>query len=132
MSKDFNGWNHKKQEVHNAKGAPFFHEREVWWCSLGVNVGSEQDGTGANYDRPVVVVRGFNKDLFFGVALTGKKKRGRYYFPLGQIEGREATAVLSQVRLIDAKRLVRKAQTLNEALFAELKTALRNTLLPLN
>ena len=130
MAKDFEGWNEKKQEVHSGKAGPFFHEREVWWCSLGVNIGAEQDGTGKNYDRPVVVIRGFNKDIFFGVALTGKKKIGKYYFPLGLVEGREATAVLSQVRLIDAKRLVRKSQTLDETLFAELKTALRLVLFP--
>lgn len=130
MPKDFDGWNNKKQEVHNAKVAPFFHEREVWWCSLGVNVGAEQDGTGKNYDRPVVIIRGFNKDIFFSVALTGRKKKGKYYFPVGLIEGREATAVLSQVRLVDANRLVRKSQMLNEILFADLKAALRETLLP--
>ncbi len=132
MSKDFNGWNNKKQKIHAEGHAPFFHEREVWWCSIGVNVGSEQDGTGLNYDRPVVVIRGFNKDLFFGVALTGKKKSGKFYFPLGQIEGREASAVLSQVRLIDARRLVRKSCTLDEKRFFELKSALQKIILPLN
>ena len=95
-----------------------------------MNFGVEHDRTGTNSDQPVVTIRGFNKDLFFGVALTGKKKVGKYYFPLGMIEGREATAVLSQVRLIDAKRLVRKAQTLNETVFAELTKALQKTLFP--
>jgi len=118
--------------VHNSSSAPFFHEREVWWCSLGVNVGSEQDGTGKNYDRPVVVIRGFNKDIFFGVALTGRKKQGKYYFYLGNIEGRDASAVLSQVRLIDARRLVRKSLTLNEDLFEKLKASLQQTLFPRN
>lgn len=130
MLKDFDGWNIKKKEVHGSNAAPFFHEREVWWCSLGVNVGSEQDGTGKNYDRPVVVIRGFNKDIFFGVALTGKRKSGKFYFPLGEIEGRDPSAVLSQVRLIDAKRLVRKVLTLDAATFAKLKAALRKVLLP--
>lgn len=128
MLKDFDGWNGKKKEVDQKKDAPFFHEREVWWCSLGINIGSEQDGTGANYDRPVVVIRGFNKDIFFGVALTGKKKLGKYYLPLGTIEGREASAVLSQVRLIDSKRLIRKVLTLDEDVFAKLKTAVQKVL----
>ncbi len=94
MLKDFDSWNEKKKVVHAKGDAPFFHEREVWWCSLGINVGSEQDGTGSNYDRPVVVIRGFNKDIFFGVALTGKRKVGKFYFPVGMIEDREASAVL--------------------------------------
>lgn len=132
MDKDWDGWSQKKQEMHNHEVVPFFHEREVWWCSLGVNVGSEQDGTGKNYDRPIAIIRGFNKDIFFGVALTGKRKAGRYYFYLGNIEGRDASAILSQVRIIDAKRLVRKAMTLDQALFTRLKAALQKTLLPLN
>lgn len=126
--KDFDIWNIEKKKIHHETVAPFYHQREVWWCSLGVNVGSEQDGTGKNFDRPVVVIKGFNKDIFFGVALTGKRKEGKYYLPLGTIEDREASAVLSQVKLIDAKRLVRKIATLDQALFEQLKVAVQKTL----
>jgi len=113
MEKDFEGWNSKKQQIHAHAVAPFYHKREVWWCSLGVNVGFEQDGTGVNYDRPVLIVQGFNAHVFFGVALTEKIKQGRYYVPIGKVEGREASVILSQVRLIDSKRLIRKASTLD-------------------
>ena len=126
--KDFDRWNSEKKAIHKAPGAKFCYPREVWWCALGVNVGFEQDGTGRNFDRPVAVIRGFNERLFFAVALTGKRKEGKYYFPLGMISGREASAVLSQVRLIDAKRLVRKMETLDEKVFGELKNALQRAL----
>ena len=106
----------------------FCHAREIWWCSLGINVGFEQDGTGKNFDRPVVVIRGFNERIFFGVALTGVKRKGKYYFPIGKVEGREASAVLSQVRLIDTKRLVRKMETLDESVFKELREDLKKKL----
>ena len=108
MEKDFEGWNARKK-LHKHAVGPFYHKREIWWCSLGVNVGFEQDGTGRNYDRPVVVVKGFNPHVVFGVALTGRKKQARYHVPVGKVEGKEASAILSQVRLIDTKRLVRKA-----------------------
>jgi len=114
MDKDFNGWNEKKKILHIRKNVPFYHEREIWWCSLGANIGSEQDGTGRNFDRPIVIVRGFNKNVFFAVALTGK--------------GREASAVLSQVRLMDTKRLVRKIGVLDERVFGNLKIALSKAL----
>ncbi len=129
MIKDFDRWNNKKKGLHELSSSPFYHEREVWWCSLGVNVGSEQDGTGQNFDRPVIVIKGFNKNILLAIALTGKKKKGKYYFPLGEIEGREASAVLSQIRLIDSKRLVRKSSTLNKPTFEELKKALSRVLL---
>ena len=128
MHKDFNAWNMKKKIIHQQESLLFCHPREVWWCSVGVNVGFEQDGTGKNFDRPVIVMRGFNEHIFLGVALTGKKKDGKYYFYLGTIGGREASAVLSQVRLIDTKRLVRKIITLDEVVFKNLQEALKNIL----
>ena len=128
MEKDFDGWNVTKKATQARAEAPFYHEREVWWCSLGVNVGFEQDGTGKNYDRPVLVVRGFNKEVFFGVALTGRKRQGKFHVPVGKIEDREASVILSQVRLIDSKRLIRKAGTLEENTFEIVKEALKETL----
>jgi mRNA-degrading endonuclease toxin of MazEF toxin-antitoxin module len=128
MGKNFDEWNSKKKSIDGRVAAPFYHQREIWWCSLGVNVGFEQDGTGVNYDRPVVVIRGFNQHIFFGVALTGKRKQGKYYLPIGEVEGTEASAILSQVRLIDTKRLVRKAGTLDEDMFKQLCNAIKETL----
>ena len=127
MDKDFDGWNSKKKHIHSHAVAPFYHKREIWWCSLGVNVGFEQDGTGANYDRPVLVIQGFNPHVFFGVALTGKIKQGRYYAPIGKVEGREASVILSQARLIDTKRLIRKAGTLEKETFDRVCEELKRT-----
>jgi mRNA interferase MazF len=79
MEKDFDTWNSKKKEVHKQEAPPFYHQREIWWCSLGLNVGFEMDGTGERFDRPVLVLKGFNKNTFLGVALTGRKKEGKYY-----------------------------------------------------
>jgi len=129
--KDFDRWNNEKKCVQMRGTQPFYQEREIWWCSLGVNVGFEQDGTGANFDRPVLVIRGFNKETCFCVALTGRKRRGMYYQHLGKIEGRDASAILSQVRLVDTKRLIRKMATLPKADFAELKQRLGQILLGL-
>lgn len=130
MQKDFDGWGVQKQKIHFEGEAPFCHEREVWWCALGTNVGFEQDGTGKNYDRPVVILKGFNKHVFFCVALTGRKREGAFYLYLGSIEDRDSSAVLSQVRLCDSKRLVRKIGTLDEGVFQKLQKALIRTLFP--
>lgn len=128
MRKDFDGWNREKKRMNNRPTTPFYHEREIWWCALGINIGFEQDGTGTNYDRPVLIIRGFNPHVFFGVALTGRKKRGKYYLPIGEIEGRQASVILSQVRLIDSKRLVRKMSTLEEDTFKEVRISIARIL----
>jgi len=69
MQKDFDKWNEKKKFINKQELAKFCHSREIWWCSIGTNIGFEQDGTGKNFDRPILVIRGFNENLFFGVAL---------------------------------------------------------------
>ncbi len=128
MEKDFDGWNFKKKHINDHALAPFYHQREIWWCSLGVNVGFEQDGTGANFDRPVLIIKGFNSHVFFGVALTGKKKHGRYYVPIGEVQGREASVILSQARLVDTKRLIKKISTLDTDMFDKVCDELKLTL----
>ena len=44
MEKDFDKWNESKKVIHHNNEDKFYHEREVWWCSLGINIGFEQDG----------------------------------------------------------------------------------------
>ncbi len=42
--KDFDGWNSSKKLVDISDRQVFGYPREVWWCSLGVNIGAEVDG----------------------------------------------------------------------------------------
>ena len=42
--KDFDKWNNSKKLINENNRQVFGYPREVWWCSLGVNVGSEIDG----------------------------------------------------------------------------------------
>lgn len=124
MKKDYDSWNNLKKKINAADPEIFYHKREIWWCSLGNNIGSEQDGTGINFDRPVLVVRGFNKKSLLILPLSTKIKTNRYYFLIGKIHDREASVVLSQIRLIDSNRLIRKIGTLDKSKFDKLKTAL--------
>ena len=70
----------KKEFLHKEKARPFFHEGEVWFCALGVNVGFEQDGRGESFLRPIVVIKKFNQEVFWGLPLTKRQKQGQYYF----------------------------------------------------
>lgn len=120
MKKDFQKWHILKSQLHENKSEVFFHEREIWWCTLGANIGFEQDGRGEYFDRPVLVLKKFNLDVCLIVPLTTSGKKGKYYFPLGEIEGKNATAVLSQIRLIDRKRLMNKVDVVEERVFNQL------------
>lgn len=104
MKKEFDKWNKIKKQTQNKDLPPLFVEREVWSCALGVNVGDEEDGKGENYLRPVLVLRKFNKSIFYGLPVTSKIKTDKFHISInsGKING---SVILSQMRLVDAKRL---------------------------
>lgn len=127
MKKDYQTWHTKKEFLQDEKARPFFHEREIWFCSLGENIGFEQDGRGEEFLRPVIVIKKFNQEVCWGIPLTKKQKKGQYYFQF--LLGEEvSTAILSQIRLIDSKRLQYKIGDLSEADFVEIRKRLTQLL----
>jgi mRNA interferase MazF len=128
VEKDFDEWNKRKKEIHERRDAPFFHERELWWCSLGVNVGFEQDGAGAEYRRPVLILKGLSKQTFLAVPLTASAHRHPLRPSIGLVQGKEAHALLSQIRVIDSKRLVRKIGYLDKAIFERTRKSAKDIL----
>ena len=123
--KDFSVWHKLKSWLHNHKPRVFFHEGEIWFCHLGQNVGFEQGGRGKDFLRPVVIIRKFNKMVFWGVPLTSKVKEGIYYHFVEFGPNRKNSAILSQLKLIDAKRLRYKIGTLTQNDFFELTKKLK-------
>ncbi len=123
MKKDFNTWNNKKTDLHEHKERPFFHEREVWWCSLGQNVGFEQDGKGEKFARPVVIFKKFNKEIFWAIPVSTKIKKGKFYCSIFMADNTERSAIISQIRLIDAKRLLDKMGVISQENYVEIQKA---------
>ena len=123
--KDYKEWHELKTVVHNEKVRPHFHEREIWFCTLGENVGFEQDGRGESFQRPVIILRKFNQSVCLVIPLTKNQKAGIHYFSFSFQSTALSTAILSQVRLIDAKRLDYKAGTISAGDFLSLKEKLK-------
>jgi mRNA interferase MazF len=44
MSKQFDAWNQLKTILHNSDKELYFKERDIFWASIGINIGYEQDG----------------------------------------------------------------------------------------
>jgi mRNA interferase MazF len=122
--KDYDTWNKKKKELEEKTHAPEFSERDIWWCSLGLNLGYEEDGKNENFERPVCVVRKFNKDMFIGLPLTSVQKDSEYYFP-HTLHAKEGSILLSQARVMSAKRLQRKLGHIGRGRFRELREKYR-------
>ncbi|MEK7628098.1 MAG: type II toxin-antitoxin system PemK/MazF family toxin [Patescibacteria group bacterium] len=125
--KDFDGWSGQKKRINDRRG-PFCHAREVWWCALGVNVGFEQDGTDADFRRPVLVLRVFSAQTALVVPLTTSISEHLFRLSIGVIDGKEAHALLSQVRVIDTKRLIRKVVRIEKSLFETIRKAVKGVL----
>jgi mRNA interferase MazF len=101
--KNFDAWNEVKKQISDYKNNPEPREGEVWFCSIGVNVGHELDGKNADFDRPVLVLTKFSADYFFGIPLSTTNTFGSYFYKLS---GR-STLVLIQMKLFDTCRLRR-------------------------
>jgi mRNA interferase MazF len=126
MKKDFQKWYDQKSDIHENKARLHFHERDVWFTTMGANIGFEQDGKGEEFLRPIVIVKKFNNETLWGITLTSKKKTGKYYFTFEHDKERESTANLSQLRLIDSKRLKYQIGSISEKDFSELKKRIIN------
>lgn len=123
IPKDFDRWNGKKKMLDAGVNGPHCHEREIWWCSIGVNVGSEQHSQTSDFSRPVVVVRRFTEDIFWGVPLTTKTMKFPFRVRL-ELGGIANDALILQMRVYDRKRLVRQIGVVPQNAFATLTAAI--------
>jgi mRNA interferase MazF len=129
MEKDFIGWHVVKEDLQSCHNTPVFQEREVWWCSVGINIGGETDGKSRLYNRPVLIVRKFNRHLFVGVPLTTQIKQNPYYFPVA-FKGKDQCVMLSQLRTWEGKRLTHKMGQMPKSQFADVRRALAEIVNP--
>jgi mRNA-degrading endonuclease toxin of MazEF toxin-antitoxin module len=102
--KNFDKWNIRKKRIEKKTQIPFFYTREIWRCSLGVNIGSEQDGKNDLYERPVLILKKFNKNTLLILPLTTKIAHKNYSYKISP----KSYVLLSQIRLISSKRLLSK------------------------
>jgi mRNA-degrading endonuclease toxin of MazEF toxin-antitoxin module len=128
IKKDFDAWNEIKKDIDDFGKSKFYNVRELWWCTLGLNVGSEQDGSGDNCRRPVLVLRGLSADTCLIVPLTTSAHKHPMRPSIGTVEDKEAHALLSQMRVIDTKRLVRKIGRLDKNIFKNIRKAAKDML----
>ena len=126
--KDFNSWNIIKKEVEKTlENKAIFHEAEIWWCSIGLNVGDEEDGKNEKFERPILIIKKFNKNLFIGIPLSTKVKDGKYYVNF-KTKDFEYSVLLSQTKVMSSKRLIRKINKLSRGRYTEVKQKYKDLL----
>lgn len=128
MQKDFDTWNNNKKQIHSEKSNKLYHAREIWWCALGVNIGFEQDGDEAYYRRPVLILKGFSAKTCLIIPLTSSLNKHPMRVPIGIVAGKEASGVISQMRVIDTKRLLEKVCFLGNEKFELIRKSVKECL----
>jgi mRNA interferase MazF len=126
MIKDFDNWNIRKKDINNSIKTKLYNTRDVWWCSLGVNVGFEQDGNEENFERPVLIIKGLSKNTCLIAPLTKSKNENRYRLPIGLIDGNQAHVIISQIKVIDTKRFINKIGVVDKITFEKIRKSIKN------
>ena len=140
MKERMNVWSKEKSAL-NAK-VTFVRpkRRQIWWCAIGFNVGSEQNCT-EGFDRPVLVLKVFGS-MFWGLPITSsdpekKKEENPLYFkidgiPYATTEGKAKCLVgyvaLHQLRSFDSRRLKRKILRMDNEVFDKIEDKVRSLL----
>ena len=123
--KNYRKWVKLKIALNNKKSENnvYFREKQIWWCSLGENIGCEQDGKNKNFERPILILKKFNKNVLLMLPVTSSDKRGMYYYQFSY-NNKKYSIILSQIKLISSKRLLRKIRRIDDGDFDEIKKKL--------
>jgi mRNA interferase MazF len=127
QNKDFDGWNIIKKNLDCKNNYLPINEREIWWCSIGLNVGDEENGKNEKFERPVLIMKKFNNKIAFALPLTSNGKGNKFYFKI-TFNNIESYLILSQLRLVSVKRLRRFVGKINSGQFNKAKLFLLDLL----
>lgn len=129
--KDFQTWNmHKKYLEKTKTKNPFIQEREIWWVSIGVNLGYEEDGKGRSFNRPVLVIKKFSQYLFLGVPLTTNLAVRPYKIEI-KAKGSVSSILTSQIKAFSTKRVENKITKIEKEEFEKIVERVFRDLSPL-
>jgi len=100
----FDKWNNIKQKIEKKRTKIKFSQGNIYFMSIGHNIGYEVYGKKELFLRPVLVYRKLSSTSFIGIPLTSKQKEGNYYFTFRYTNKTLSTALLNQIRVFDIKR----------------------------
>ncbi len=126
--KNFDIWNEEKKNIDGNGQRRFYRPREIWWCVFGINIGLEQDGSNNDFQRPVLILKDFSRETCLIVPLSTSTYQHKYRISIGKATGREAVAILSQMRVVDTKRLVDRICVLDEITFDVIRKSTKDML----
>ncbi len=91
---------------------------------FGENLGREQNGSGHDFSRPVLVVKRFNNSVFWIVPLSSKQKLYDFYYNFTDPNLVPVSAVLAQLRVVSILRFKRFMYELQLEVYENLRANL--------
>lgn len=126
--KNFDEWNKYVKHLELQDSQEYFSDHEVWWCAIGVNVGSEIDGKNDKFERPVLVIVRMNQDKLFIAPITSNIKNYSDRVTISLL-GKKSQIILSQTQMISSKRLLRRISLVSNRHYQEAVIVLLKILL---
>ncbi len=104
--KDFFGWIKKKESINikNHK-PPMVSEGDIWWCRVGLNIGTEIYGKSNKYSRPGIIYKKLSHSFYLVIPTTSKNKEGSWYCNFNFKE-QNITACLHQIRVCRLQKII--------------------------
>jgi len=115
----FDEWSGVKKEIDKKKKTLYVKNSEIYFISIGKNVGYEIYGKDELFLRPVLVYKKLSHHTFIGIPLTSKEKHNSYKFSYKK--DKNSYALLNQIRVFDTKRIVYKSGKISKEDFEKLK-----------
>ncbi len=119
--KDFDKWNGVKKciDINARVEKLFFYEKELWWANMGINIGDEENGKGDDSIRAVLILKKHNERCFLSIAISTINKDNKYNFTFN-VNNKYVSAITSQIKLMDSKRLIKRIGVIKGSDFQEL------------
>lgn len=118
--KNFDAWNEKKKLIHERRPPAHFKPGEVWWCSIGSNIGHEEDGKNEWFERPVCIIQRFGNELAWVVPLTTRPQNGVFSIQT-MVNKTPNWAMVVHLDLLSARRLHRRLGNVSVATVIQIR-----------
>ena len=125
--KQFESWNKIKEKIEAEKEENGLARIcEVRWAHIGVNLGSEIDGKGNSFLRPVLILHTLGKKLCLVAPMSTKIKADVFgYFTINFL-GKDISICLNQIKIISTKRIFDRIGKVRESKLSLVKEKLKN------
>ena len=104
--KKFKIWAELKANLNLREEIPYFREWQVWFINMWLNIWFEQNWKKENFQRPILIMKKFNKNMILWIPLTKTKRNWKFYKELDVVKEFKSYAILSQIKMYSSNRLL--------------------------